>query len=96
MHLLAGEVSARLSAVTVGSTVGALVDTVAAGNWVKGNPSFSLYVDALTSKSTKPKSLPLSSYIDNTCLTSCSCFCFVTGRTDVLGSFVDIVHAWSI
>ncbi len=50
MHLLAGEVSARLSAVTVGRTVGALVDAVAAGNWVNGNPSFSLSVDALTIK----------------------------------------------
>ena len=46
-HLLAGKVAARLSAVTVGSTVGALVDAVAAGNWVNGIPSFSLSVDAL-------------------------------------------------
>ena len=55
-HLLACKVAARLSAVTGGRTVGALVDAVAAGNWVNGNPSISLSVDdlsALTSNSTK-------------------------------------------
>ena len=66
-HLLASKVAERLSAVTVGRTVGARVDAVAAGNWFNGNPSLSLYVDdlsALTSNSTKSrsKSLPLSSY----------------------------------
>ena len=40
-----GNVAARLSAVTVGRTVGAVVDAVAAGNWFNGNPSFSLSVD---------------------------------------------------
>ena len=54
---------ARISAVTVGRTVGALVDAVAAGNWVNGNPSLSLSVDdlsavtALTSNSTKSKAV---------------------------------------
>ena len=74
--LLAGKVAASLSAVTVGSTVGSLVDAVAAGNWVNGNPSFSLSVDALTSKPTKSKSLALSSYINNTCPTSRTWFWF--------------------
>ena len=32
----------------------------------------------------------------NTCMTSRSSFCFLTGRSDVLGSFVDILHASSI
>ena len=53
--MLAGKVAARLSAITDGNSVGALVDVVTAGNWVNGNPSFSLSVDdlsALTSKST--------------------------------------------
>ncbi len=96
-HLLAGKVAARLSAVIAGSTFGRscwrCCRRLAAGNWVNGNPSFSLSVDnlsALTSNSTKSKSLPLSSYIHNTCLTSCSCICFLTGRSDMLGSFVDI------
>ena len=74
----------------INSTVKALVDAFA-----NGNPSFSVSVDdlsALTSKSTKSKSFPLLSYIDNTCLTSCSCFCFLTGRPNVLGSFGDILH----
>ena len=46
-HLLARKVAACLSTVTVGRTVGALVDAVAAGNWVNGNPSLSLSVDDL-------------------------------------------------
>ena len=78
-HLLAGKVTARLSAVTVSSTIRALVAAVAAGNWVNGNPSLSLSVDdlsALTSNSTKSKSLALSSYIHNTCLPPRSCFYF--------------------
>ena len=41
-YMLAGKVAARLSAVTDGNSVGALVD---AGNWVIGNSSFSLSVD---------------------------------------------------
>ena len=94
-HLSARMVAARLSVVTDGRTFGALVDAVAAHNWVNGNPALSLSVDdlsALTSISTKSKSLPLSSYIHNTCLTSRSCFCFLKGRPDVLGSFVDILY----
>ena len=95
-HLLARKVAARLSAVIAGSTCRRCCRRVwrlSAGNWVNGNPSFSLSVDdlsALTSNSTKPKSFTLPSYIGNTYMTSSSWFCFLTRRTGVLGMFVDI------
>ena len=81
-HLLACKVAARLSAVIAGSTCWRCwrrARRLAAGNWVNGNSSFSLSIDdlsALTSNSTKSKSLPLPSYIGSTYLTSSSCFLF--------------------
>ena len=96
-HLLARKVAARLSAVIAGSSCRRCCRRAgrlsAGNNWVNGNHSFSLSVDdlsALTSNSTKSKSLTLQSYIGNTYLTSSSCFCFLTRRTGALGMFVDI------
>ena len=95
-HLLACKLAARLSAAIVVSTCRRCcwrAWRLSAGNWVNGNPWFSLSVDdlsALTSNSTKPKSFTLPSYIGNTYLISSSCFCFLTRRTGALGMFVDI------